>query len=547
VKERLIENWLTSASERSLEMPFVQVLMLRGHTVISGPAHHPYEHGKDLLSVDSEGHLCAFQLKGGTGRFGLREFEKHEVQLHALATTTASHPNLSTPRVPDRVYLVTNQELSPAARSRVGRLSEGLREHSYPGVEVVERHELLGWFVSAHGSFFPQEAHDVACLLQVFLESGVGPLPHRRYVGVISNVMPSQSRARRTECARAITAATLLASYMLRPWQEKKNHAVVAEGWILLCSQILRLAAAQNLRSTHWEPSYSLAMEAARDALECLLCEASASQDFLGAGLGEPLLYGTKVLMIGGYLSAFALSSRLITTGRPEDSDKLISTVAAIIRRELPYLKVLGESAAPHYFAVSYLLSKAGDFKVSTQMIMNWARLLSRANAPGSSTALPDPYHGPEQLLMALVSADARENVSREQWDGSSYSLHLAVSWMTRRHLRQSLGFLWPDITKISHHDFLPSDAPGFLSPEDPSGVLDTWLYPTPTSWRTLHQQADAFEPGFLSGLLVDRPDFMLLYPLVQPHRFNSRVLRFWDAVLAEYPDPAGTDSRRAG
>ncbi len=547
MKERLIANWLTKASERSLEIPFAQLLMLKGHTVLSGPAHHPFEHGKDLLTLDHDRRLCAFQLKGGTSKFTLRDFEKHEAELHALATTAASHPNLPTSRVPDRVCLVTNQELTPPARSRIAGLSQGLRELGYPGLEVLERDQLLGWFVSAHGSFFPEEARDVASFLRVFLESGVGPLPHRQYIEAIASLMPSQSRARKSECARAVSAATLLAAYMLKPWQEKDNHVAVAEGWLLLCSQILRLALLQDLRGVYWESSYSLAIEAARDALEALLHEAAAREDLLGCGFGEPVLYGTRALLVAGYLSAFALSSGVNTTGRPEDPEELTQAVAAIVRREIPYLKVLGESAAPYYFAIAYLLAKTGDSGAAARMVRDWAQVLSKANAPGSPTAIPDPYHGPQQLLMALVSDDARQDLNQERWDGSSYTLHLAVSWLTRRLWRQSLETLWPDITRISHHDFVPADASGFLSAEDPFGVLDTWVYPMPTKWSVLRQEADRFDPGFLPTLLLDRPDFMLLYPLVRPHRFNSRILRFWDVLLIDGGSSVGVASRLAG
>lgn len=535
MKERLIENWLTSASERSLEVPFAQLLMLRGHTIISGPAHHPYEHGKDILSFDDEGHLCAFQLKGGPGSFGLRDFEKHQVQLHALATTAVRHPNLTTSRVPDEVYLVTNQQVSPAARDRIVGLSEGLRDRGYTGIEVLELHQLLDWFVSAHGSFFPQEADDLASFLRVLLKSGAGPLPHDSFTHAISKLMPSRQRAKRTECARAVTAATLLSAYMLGPWQEKQNHLAIAEGWLLLCSEILHLAAFQELREIHWEPSYLLAMEAARDALEHLLSEAADSSDLLGGGfLGEGLVYGTKVLLVGGYLSVFALSSPLHQTGRPEDSEAITTKVAAVLYRELPFLRLIGEFAAPYYFAMAYLLSRAGDFRASPQMIVDWARVVCHRNAPGSSSALPDPYHGPEELLMTLVSTDAREELNRERWDGASYTLHLAVSWLTRRLWRGSLQSLWSEVTRITHLDFLPASTSGFLLAEDASGTLNTRQYETPTSWRAIRSEADHVGLGCLTDLLTTRPDFMLFYPLLRPHRFNSQVLGFWDTLLID-------------
>lgn len=72
--ERIVENWLTSAGERGFERPFTQLLAAEGHRVLHGPVHHPFEHGKDIVTMAPGGDLCAFQLKGEP--IGLRELEQ---------------------------------------------------------------------------------------------------------------------------------------------------------------------------------------------------------------------------------------------------------------------------------------------------------------------------------------------------------------------------------------------------------------------------------------------------------------------------------------
>lgn len=62
--ERLIENWLSSTNERGYEVPFCQLLMAEGHRIIHLNRHSPTEQGKDVISLDHKGKLCAFQLKG---------------------------------------------------------------------------------------------------------------------------------------------------------------------------------------------------------------------------------------------------------------------------------------------------------------------------------------------------------------------------------------------------------------------------------------------------------------------------------------------------
>jgi hypothetical protein len=90
VIERLIENWLTSAGERGYEVPFAQLLAAEGHRVIQGPVHHPFEHGKDILTFAPDGALHAYQLKG-PDLVRLEDFEKIQGQLMALAGTAITH------------------------------------------------------------------------------------------------------------------------------------------------------------------------------------------------------------------------------------------------------------------------------------------------------------------------------------------------------------------------------------------------------------------------------------------------------------------------
>jgi hypothetical protein len=64
VIERLVEYWLDSASERSYQPAFVQILVSDGHRVLHSTRHSPIEFGKDVISIAPDGVPCAFQLKG---------------------------------------------------------------------------------------------------------------------------------------------------------------------------------------------------------------------------------------------------------------------------------------------------------------------------------------------------------------------------------------------------------------------------------------------------------------------------------------------------
>ena len=84
---RLLENWLDSASERSYQSAFCQLLAAQGHTVLHSTRHNVLEYGKDILTIDPQGTPCAYQLKGNPGsRLTLDQFRKIQDQLVQLVT-----------------------------------------------------------------------------------------------------------------------------------------------------------------------------------------------------------------------------------------------------------------------------------------------------------------------------------------------------------------------------------------------------------------------------------------------------------------------------
>ena len=148
--ERLIENWLTSARECDYEVPFAQLLASEGHRILQGPVHHPFEHGKDIITFAPDGELHAYQLKG-PDLVRLGDFEKIQAQLLALSGAAITHPAVNSDRPADRVFLVTNATLTPPVRDRIEKFNTSIKASGWPRIEPIERDHLLARFVAAHG------------------------------------------------------------------------------------------------------------------------------------------------------------------------------------------------------------------------------------------------------------------------------------------------------------------------------------------------------------------------------------------------------------
>ena len=272
--ERLIENWLTSTGERGFEGPFTQLLASEGHRIIQGPVHHPFEHGKDILSFDSSGNLHAYQLKG-PDIANLRAFESIQGQLFSLANAGITHPAVTPSRRADRVFLVTNAKLTPPVRDRIERFNISIVQSGGPRIEPIEQDQLLTRLVAAHGKYLPQSLADIRTLIDLYYADSKSLFPVQEFARFLSNVLPFPPRIESPPaCRQAISSAILLTAYAAASWIRAENHLCVAQAWLTACVTLMRFAAVRALDIRLWQGSYDLALEAARVALAALAKEA---------------------------------------------------------------------------------------------------------------------------------------------------------------------------------------------------------------------------------------------------------------------------------
>ena len=178
--ERLIENWLTSTGERGYEVPFAQILASEGHRIIQGPVHHPFEHGKDILTFAAKGKLQAYQLKG-PDLVSLRDFENIQGQLLALTGAAITHPAVTPARPADQVFLVTNATLTPPVLDRIRNFNTTNEQRGWPPIVPIGRDQLLARFVTAHGQYLPQSLPDIRSLLEFYYSDPESLFPVQRF------------------------------------------------------------------------------------------------------------------------------------------------------------------------------------------------------------------------------------------------------------------------------------------------------------------------------------------------------------------------------
>ena len=526
--ERLIENWLTSVGERGYEVPFAQLLASEEHRVIQGPVHHPFEHGKDILTFAANGELHAYQLKG-PDLVSLGDFEKIQEQLFALAGTAITHPAVTPARRADRVFLVTNAPLTPPVRDRIEKFNIANLPSGWPPIEPIERDQLLTRFVAAHGNYLPQSLPDIRTLLELYYSDPASLFPVKLFAGYLSAILPFPPQdASIPACRHAIASATLLTAYAAASWTRSENHLCVAQAWLTACITLMRFAAVRTLDTQIWLGSYELALEAARVALASLSKEAAQAEDLVVPDLIDGLIYPSRALLVSGFLGAYLLSER--TLG--DDDKSVTERVRTILTREASHVKIVGESDAPAFMITACALGQLGQIQTAEGMMLSLVRDLSKLNQRHSDGALADPYHDTEQVLLQQNGADS--DLEGEEFDGRSYMLHVAIEWLARRLWRQHLAMMWSDITRVQFLEFQPSSPDQYLAVQDDAGNLKMWSAGQPQSWAKLLAQSQTLDRDRLPEILWERREMIPYLPLLFPYRLTATLGHAIDTVATD-------------
>lgn len=524
MRERLVDGWLTSAGEIGYQAAFAQLLVAEGHRVLHAPVHHPFEHGKDLVSYTPEGRLAGFQLKGGD--IGLSDLEKIQPQLFALAGTAVTYPGVEPPRRPDLVTLVTNGRLTAPARDRLRSFNDANRPLGFPPIEVVERDQLVGRFVAAHEAYFPAELADLNAFLQFLLADGRGPFPVRNLFAFLDRlVAPALADGSGLALRRALASAAILTAYVTGPWERQGNHLGVAEGWLALALRTVGVAEERALDEADWAGTVAVAWDSARRALTSLLDEAATAEDLIIPDLAEGLVYPTRAALVCGYLAAFYLSEREAEGRAPEGA------VRRVLLREYDYVQVVGEASVPHLLVLATALETLGEATKAVALVTQLATGLAEANRAGKDGGIPDPYHSVEDVLLRTVGGEGA--LDEETFAGEAHTLHVAVDWLVRRGYRPRVERLWPAVTHVHLCEFVPSNPARLLSHDDPDGQVTTWAPATPASWGGLVADAGRVRETALPARLWQRLGLLPFLPLLLPYRLTANVAKALDYMVS--------------
>lgn len=515
---------MTSINERQYQIPFCQLISAEDETLYYISSHGQYEKGKDVVSVDADGVVNAYQLKAGDIDLSTwRKIAGEISELVELPVSLATLPESSW----HRPFLVTNGRINDVVDDHIKAANEGWRKRGfkYP-LTVVDRSQLTKRFERLHGTFLPSEPENFKSFLGLVLRDGSPELGKFEFSQFLEAVLPFDDETTPLNCKRALASATVFTSYIAGPALEVANHWAVFESWVVMASYTLALASKHKLGSPFWKQTYELCVNGAERAILSLLDECkSRTHTVEGDPLLDGIFYRYRLALLGGLFSSWLLHCRIAQ--RPfEREDEMKSFLTRRMKGSHPW----GESATPYYAMLALLLEGYGHKTLAEAVIGRIISIITGNNRHQlGKRGLPNPYYGPTASARLLAGLDLEND---ENFAGFAYTVEPLIEFLARRGCRHRLTGLWSLVTRLSLVTFNPHIDSDWFRWKTEDGQLRTRLVDEPQSWRLLVEAAHNRGTDNLPLLMREQAAFLPLFIAVYPHRYSVHTQKLLEDAL---------------
>lgn len=525
--ERIIENWLTKASEKSFQVPFCYMLADQGYKVLHLTRHCGMEIGKDVLAINPEGQVCAYQLKGTDKKIKQSQWrDEHLGQIHQLVLVPPLHPSLPETGEHHKAYFVTNGEFEEEVSVEIQLLNDGWIKQGQPQLRlnVIVKGELLKWANELKTNLFPTEVKDFKALLEFFLEDGKYVLDKSKFCSLLEAHFAGRPVSS-VEAKRVVSSGALLCSLAVSKYNEARNHIAIAEAWTIFLSYLNWFLERNDLNPKQFSNETDIAEQIIFNSLEELSEEVSDVKNFFVSenSVTDSFIVKYRILYVLGYISYLGLLH--LVNGE-------VGKAAAIANKISPYEKYMrmwGESAIPfclsHYFLLRYSADKKGQFLL--EAILEGVI----ANHTTSGSIFPDPYYSVDEAVALQLNKD-EDYVDSRNRVGTSHYLEPLIFLCVREDLRSYLSHRWPLITKIQLERMEPKVLSDYLIWRS-DGTRHTYSNNRTESWSRLKKSLEVYNvtvPKFLQN----NPKMYLLHLMVFSHRIGWEGLISFDKYLSE-------------
>lgn len=527
--ERLLENWLDSASEVGYQTPFCQMLAARGHKVVHSTRHCPLELGKDVITIDPEGVPCAFQLKAHPGkRVTQAVLRGIGTQIHELITLPIIHPSIRANAL-HRSFLVTNGTIDEDA----SRIIDGwnLKYRDFPTLEVFSRCELLEGAVDLGSSLWPAELPDIEVVLRLMNANGRAQIPLDHFdIGLRKILLLDAKKASKItakKLRRRITSASIFVSLALHAFTKSENHYAIMTAWTMYSCYVIGSCARYRVSyKTAGEPSVKIAMTAIKDCLASICQELSEKGHCVeGEALVDNVVHRGRRTLLIALMSLYYFWCKEAKWPNEQHS---VFVQKFLSQAKWQELTLWGEGAIPQILMYYWYMSATQATSETEHGICELVEQICKSNL-GNEWPCPSPYYGFEDCTrnmlhrFGMLKADPLADSS---FRGSSFFALPLFHLLVRTGRKQACKSIWPQITRLRHRHFAPDSSWQYSLWRADEGKEISLLLEPKGEWQEVVCEAKDTSCPEVPSALLEQKYLHALFVLLFPYRATPSVVR---------------------
>lgn len=504
--------------------------MNKGHKIVYYSKHRSTEQGKDIFAIDEQGNYHAYQLKGGD--IGPNEYRSIRGEIDELIRNSLIKPGIDRTK-PWASYLVTNGRISDEVRTLVYQENEDnkLQNRNYSPLHLIERDELLSYFIEAQSAILPQEfsedkgLYEFQKLLQLLLSDGCDLLNKELLFDFIKGTFTKNLKGRKSNPSNVIGSSIILFAYLLKPFQLANNYFAMFEAWTMLAAYIVYHCENKRFPFKKWKDSYNLVFCEILFNLKMLKREALERENFLeGDHFGDGgLLYKTRVALLMGVLCTYEIYCQQAEEGYKTEPEFL-----SLLKKTLDEkLIIWGEGSFSYFLPVIQFLELNGEIELAKVVFDDLIACLIGAMTVKRKYVLPPPYISPLQVLNKHYFD---EELDYQADIPTSYILKSLLVLAAKRNYKSILQAHWRMLTHLRCMAFkFEDDTDYFLLKTEKGGNVSEEIRQS-ESWSNLKSE-------LLSGLevpdILEKNEHLVRFvTLVYPHRINHHVTALLDVRI---------------
>ena len=514
VLEKVIEDWLTSATEPGYQASFAAWLTRRGERIIYYSRHSTLEHGKDIVSVGTDGKYRAYQLKAGD--INSTKWRNMAGEVREASELPLSYPGIPTERV-STVTLVTSGQISDPAREKIRLTNVELSRSDCAEIETIEFPQLTAAFAAEFEIFLPNTIHDINRLLQLYVQDPTSPVDSSALLELLETVASrhlgdadsgSDIESRDREVQRTVSSLLILGEFLASPYRKAENAVSTIQVWTAVAVTCLYLQTQTEGSRANTQTALDICQEAIRESAEILISRCSDFELAIrDASLAGILLAGFKKAYVLGYLAAVA---NLLTIDGDIDREAVDLLAKAV---DGPTGTTLwGEGSWNFVLNISCALYRHDDTRfLARRIVEDWIEYVLR---DGNSSP-PDCYHTIEGEFQRITGHKAESRVHRSA--ESSYTLRSAVDFLARDGARLVISTNWKKISNKTLLEFDSDCKSELLKYRAEVGVHRSTKFPITGRWTELQSMAMRTR----EHIFPEHTWLVPFYLLLLPHRVS--------------------------